>query len=360
MFEFHRLPVESVERIAEDALCVTLSLPASARERFAFHAGQYITLNRKLNGRDERRTYSIVSAPGGANLRIGVRLVTGGRVSSDLAANLRAGDLLEVGTPLGRFRTKVDPQRALNYVAFASGSGITPVLSLATDIMLREPRSRFALIYGNRCVSRTMFLEDTLALKNRYMGRFSVHFVMSREPQHTELLNGRIDAAKITALAGQLRDVAEADEYFVCGPGKMVDEVSSVLKDLNPKAAVRFERFVSGTSPPAPITSEATAVAASANELLASISVTIDGRTRSFPMAPGDESVLSAAERAGLELPYSCRSGICATCRVRIVKGSAVMTHNIALEPWEQKAGFILCCQARPTSPTLALSYDEK
>jgi ring-1,2-phenylacetyl-CoA epoxidase subunit PaaE len=360
MFEFHRLPVESVERIAEDALCVTLSLPASARERFAFHAGQYITVNRKLDGRDERRTYSIVSPPSSARLRIGVRLVTGGRVSSDLAANLRAGDLLEVGTPLGRFRTKVDPQRSQNYVAFASGSGITPVLSLATDILMREPQSRFTLIYGNRSMSRTMFLEDTLALKNRFMGRFTVHFVMSREPQHTEVLNGRIDAAKVLALSAQMRDIADADEYFVCGPGQMVDEVSAALKDLNPKAAVRFERFAATAVPAASIATPAVTVAASANELLASISVTIDGRTRSFPMAPGDESVLSAAERAGLELPYSCRSGICATCRTRIVEGNAVMTHNIALEPWEQKAGFILCCQARPTTPTLALSYDEK
>src|SRR6202166_454251 len=185
MLEFHPLKVAAVERIAEDAACLTVEIPSALRDAFAFHAGQYVTVRRAIEGREERRTYSIVSAPGGAALKLGIRLQTRGRMSGELAARLRAGDVLEVGTPMGRFRTAIDPERALSYVAFAAGSGITPVLSLATDILAREPRSRFTLIYGNRSISRTMFLEDTLALKNRHLGRFSVYFVMSREPQHT-------------------------------------------------------------------------------------------------------------------------------------------------------------------------------
>lgn len=340
-------------------MCVTLAIPPSAREHFKFDAGQYVTVRRLIDGREERRTYSIVTPPGSAALRLGVREQFGGRMSRELATQVRAGDRLDVGTPIGRFRTAVDPARTRSYVAFAAGSGITPVLSLATDILAREPKSRFTLIYGNRSMARTMFLEETLALKNRYLGRFSVYFVMSREPQQTALLNGRIDAAKVSELARDIVEIASADEYFVCGPGRMVDEVRDAIKQLNAGAPIRFERFAAspGAAPPA---RTGPAPEAPAREVLSMISVTMDGRRRSFPMAPTDTSVLEAAEHAGLELPFSCRSGICATCRTKIVAGEAVMSHNIALESWEIEAGFLLCCQARPTTASLELSYDEK
>ncbi|HMD29318.1 MAG TPA: FAD-binding oxidoreductase, partial [Steroidobacteraceae bacterium] len=223
MLSFHALKVASVERLAEDAVCATLEVPPTLRGTFAFHAGQYVTVRRKIGGREERRTYSIVTAPGGTTLKLGVRMQTGGRMSGEIATQLRAGDLLDVGTPMGRFRTSISPERELAYVAFAAGSGITPVLSLAADILAKEPRSRFTLIYGNRSVSRTMFLEQTLALKNRYIDRFSVHFVMSREPQQSQLLNGRIDGDKVRELARHIAEIAAADEYLVCGPGGMVD-----------------------------------------------------------------------------------------------------------------------------------------
>jgi ring-1,2-phenylacetyl-CoA epoxidase subunit PaaE len=360
MLKFHSLRVAAVERVAEDAVCVTLEIPASLRDAFAHDAGQYVTVRRTINEREELRTYSIVTAPGGSTIKLGIRLQPGGRVSGDIGANLRAGETLEVGTPLGRFRTAIDPKREFSYVAFAAGSGITPVLSLATDILAREPHSRFTLIYGNRSISRTMFLEETLALKNRYLDRVSLHFVMSREPQHTELLNGRIDGAKIAELARQIVEIASADEYFICGPGTMVEEVKSALKGLNPQAPVRVERFATANSRPLEMPARQADAAAPPEEILAMISVTMDGRRRTFPMAPSDPSVLAAAERAGLELPFSCRSGICATCRTRIIEGAAVMAHNIALERWETDSGFLLCCQARPTTPTLELSYDHK
>lgn len=356
---FHPLKVVSVERAAEDATCVTVEVPRTLRETFAHHAGQYVTVRRTIQGRDERRTYSIVTAPGTGMLKLGVRTQTGGLMSSDLASNLRAGDMLEVGTPMGRFRTAIDPERELSYVAFAAGSGITPVLSLATDILGKEPRSRFTLVYGNRSIARTMFLEETLALKNRYLDRLSLHFVMSREPQHTELLNGRIDGKKVIELAQQLPEINCADEYLICGPGDMVDEVRNALKALNGTAPIRFERFATANSRPLEILVKAPDAPAP-QEVLATVTITMDGRRRSFPMAPSDPSVLDAAERAGLELPFSCRSGICATCRARITEGAAVMTHNIALERWETDAGFVLCCQARPTTPTLDISYDQK
>jgi ring-1,2-phenylacetyl-CoA epoxidase subunit PaaE len=359
---FHPLEVTAVDRIAEDAVCVRLAVPEALRDQFKHDAGQYVTLRRVIDGREERRTYSIVTPPGAAELRIGVREQTGGRMSGMLATALSPGDRLEVGTPMGRFRTAVDASRDRSYVAFAAGSGITPVLSLAADILAREPASRFTLIYGNRSMSRTMFLEDTLALKNRHLGRFSVYFVMSREPQQAALLNGRIDAGKVEALAAQLTDIAHADEYFVCGPGDMVDAVRGAIQRLRPSAPVRFERFA--VPRPAAASSQASrpenAAELPPGEVLAQISVVMDGRRRSFPMAPADASVLAAAERAGLDLPFSCRAGICATCRTKLKSGRAVMAHNIALEPWEVDAGFILCCQARPLTASLELTYDEK
>jgi ring-1,2-phenylacetyl-CoA epoxidase subunit PaaE len=359
MLSFHPLKVTAVERVADDAACVTVEIPSGLREEFAHDAGQYVTVRRMIEGREERRTYSIVTAPGDGALKLGIRLQSRGRMSGELASRLRPGDVLDVGTPMGRFRTAIDPKREHSYVAFAAGSGITPILSLATDILAREPRSRFTLIYGNRSISRTMFLEETLALKNRYIERFSAHFVMSREPQQTEWLNGRIDGGKVHELARHMPEVSTADEYLICGPGDMVDQVRTAIKAVNGDAAIRFERFAPAT-PAAATPGAAARPAESAGEVLATISVVMDGRRRSFPMAPGDASVLEAAERAGLDLPFSCRSGICATCRARITRGAAVMKHNIALEPWETDAGFVLCCQARPTTAALEISYDHK
>jgi|SRR5450432_2292298 ring-1,2-phenylacetyl-CoA epoxidase subunit PaaE len=362
MLDFHSLTVASVDHVAEDAACVTLDIPPAMRDAFAFHAGQYVPVRRMIDGREERRTYSIVSAPGCGTLKLGIRQQPHGRMSGALASNLRPGEVIEVGTPMGRFRTAISAERAQFYVAFAAGSGITPILSLATDILAREPRSRFMLIYANRSVARTMFLEETLALKNRYIERFSLHFVMSREPQQTEWLNGRIDGAKVIELARHMTEVATADEYFICGPGDMVDAVRKAIKGLNADAPIRFERFGPGTlsTGTAAAGTPVSAIPAAVPDLLATISVVMDGRRRTFPMSAGDASVLEAAERAGLALPFSCRSGICATCRARITDGAAVMTHNIALEPWETEAGFVLCCQARPTTATLEISYDHK
>jgi ring-1,2-phenylacetyl-CoA epoxidase subunit PaaE len=379
MLSFHPLKVTAVEHVADDAACVTVEIPPALRDAYTHHAGQYVPVKRMIEGREERRTYSIVTPPGGGALKLGIRHQQHGRMSGELASQLRPGDLLDVGTPMGRFHTAISADREHAYVAFAAGSGITPILSLAADILAREPRSRFTLFYGNRSISRTMFLQDTLALKNRYIERFAAYFVMSREPQQTEWLNGRIDGEKVRELARHMPEVSTADEYLVCGPGDMVDQVRNAVKALNGNAAIRFERFAAGTPAagtlaagtsgaetpiagvPRPVERVArNGIAPAPEEVLATISVVMDGRRRSFTMAPSDPSVLVAAERAGFDLPFSCRSGICATCRARITDGAAVMTHNIALEPWETEAGFVLCCQARPTTATLDISYDHK
>jgi ring-1,2-phenylacetyl-CoA epoxidase subunit PaaE len=242
-------------------------------------------------------------------------------------------------------------------VAFAAGSGITPVVAIAADLLQHEPHSLFTLIYGNRSVARSMMLEELFALKDNHLDRFALHFLMSREHQDSALFNGRLDAEKVRALCERIPGLAQADEYFICGPGAMVDDVKEALAAQNGAAVVRIERFSTGTRAGATPSEAAPAVA---HKILARIGITADGRRREFSMDERDGSVLEAAERAGLSLPFSCRAGICATCRTKVTAGSVSMMHNIALEPWEIEAGFVLCCQARPESATLELSYDEK
>jgi ring-1,2-phenylacetyl-CoA epoxidase subunit PaaE len=277
---FHPLRVAAVERIAEEAACVTLEVPPALREQFKFAAGQYLTVRRSIAGRNELRTYSIVTPPGRGVLKLGVREQLGGCMSGELVQRIVPGDVLDIGTPNGRFRTALDPARSRRYVAFAAGSGITPVLSLATDILERESKSRLTLIYGNRSSARTMFLEEILALKNRFLGRFAVHFVMSREPQHAALMNGRIDAAKVQDLAREFDEIGSADEYFVCGPTDMAEAVKSALTRLNPHATLRLERFATAPRPEAtgaaPAASWPGKGALPARELLARISVVMD------------------------------------------------------------------------------------
>jgi ring-1,2-phenylacetyl-CoA epoxidase subunit PaaE len=355
--DFHPLKVIAIEPTAQDAACVTLAIPEALAEVFNFRAGQYVAVRRLIEGHEQQRTYSIASPPGQRLLKLGIRAQPGGRMSRELNHVLRAGDTLDVAKPMGRFSTPREPSRARSYVAFAAGSGITPVLSVASDILRHEARSRFTLVYGNRSLARTMLLNEVLALKDRFLGRVSLHFIMSRERQDSDLFNGHIDADKVGALARHIEDIRIADEYFVCGPGGMAEEVSQAIKAFNAPCTIRIERFATGS--PVRTRSEITA-APTPDAVLARIGVTADGRRRQFEMTTADASVLEAAERAGLTLPFSCRSGICATCRVKISEGHAVMAHNIALEPWEIAAGFVLCCQAKPTSATLELNYDEK
>ena len=246
------------------------------------------------------------------------------------------------------------------YAAFAAGSGITPVLSIAATALARDAGSRFQLWYGNSGTARTMFLEEVMALKDRNLARFSVAFVMSREPQDVEWLNGRIDAGKIREFARHDIDVPGTDEFFVCGPGTMGEVVPASL-ELGAKGRIHVEHFapVAGAAAAGPVPSAVARAPAPAAVANVEVTVVMDGRRRQFTMARGGEVILDAAGRAGLDLPFSCRAGVCSTCRARLVTGSAEMEHNVALEDWEVEAGYILCCQARPTSAALEISYDE-
>ena len=357
MLRFHPLTVTQRSAAADDAIALSFGVPASLQDEYRFRAGQHVALRAVIDGQEERRTYSIVNPEGAAELTIGVRLAGDGRMSQHLASAATVGATFDVLTPNGSFHLHEGPTRARSCAAFAAGSGITPVLSIASTLLEHDTGSRFSLYYGNTSTARTMFLDEIMALKDRFMPRFSVCFVMSREPQEVDWFNGRIDAAKLREFARHDPGVAGSDEYFLCGPGTMSAVVQETLAELGAAGRMHVEHFVAAGSVAAPAQPLAPTPVAAADG--AEITIVMDGRRRKFSMPMAGEVILDAAGRAGFDLPFSCRAGVCSTCRARLVSGTAEMEHNVALEDWEVEAGYILCCQARPTSPALEISYDE-
>lgn len=371
MLKFHPLTVLQVTPDAEDAVSIALEVPAELRDEYRGSPGQHVVLRLNIEGEDTRRTYSLVNAPGEWPLRIVPRVHSAGKVSRYLAEQLRAGERIEVLPPNGSFSPRLAGAAGL-FVAFAAGCGITPVLSIVRSL-LTQGAGRVLLFYGNSGTARTMCLEELLALKDRYLERLALHFVMSREPQEAELYNGRIDAARVRQLAASLFRPAEVSEYFVCGPGDMIEQVSSTLRSLGVDATrIHAEHFTVATAGETqPGTAEvrlaaepaAAAPAPSAAQVAADgaeVTVIMDGRRRTFSMKRDDETVLDAAARAGIELPFSCRAGVCSTCRTKVVSGTVEMAQNYALEDWEVEQGYVLACQSRVKTPTLELDYDEK
>jgi ring-1,2-phenylacetyl-CoA epoxidase subunit PaaE len=355
MITYHPLKIAELRPEGNEAVCVTLEVPDSLREAFRFAPGQHIGVRATIDGQEVRRTYSICSATDERHLRIGVRLHEQGSMSGHLARRLRAGDTLEVLPPTGRFFITPEHSAARTYCAFAGGSGITPILGIVRNVLRQEPGSRFVLFYGNRTTSSIMFAEELLALKDLYPQRLSLYFLMSREPQDVELFNGRLDAAKVAVLGRELFDARGIDAYFLCGPDTMIESVRDGLLGLGvEESRIHSEHF----------SSDAQRVRLKPDlqvpQAQTQVTVVMDGRRRAFGMASDGTTVLEAAEQAGLELPYSCRAGVCSTCRTRVVRGAVTMMTNYALEPWEVDAGYVLCCQALPATPELELTYDER
>ena len=343
---FHDLTIRAVRQETPDAVSITFDTPGAG---FDWQPGQYLTLRADVQGEDARRSYSIASLPG-APLTVGVKRVEGGMFST-FCQGLKPGDRLRVMPPEGRFVTHGEE----DIVLIAAGSGITPMVSIAGAALARG--ARVTLIYGNRNFGSIMFREQLDALKDRYVDRFTLIHVLSREPQDVDLLNGRITGEKVAALgrAGAV-DLAGADGIFLCGPGDMIDDVTAMLDGQGiARERIHFERFYQdGEVPRAPKSAAAEAAA----EHGAQVEVILDGARRQFTVTAGDDTVLDAAARQGLELPYSCKGGMCCTCRCKVSEGSAEMAVNYSLEPWELEAGFTLACQTRPTSEKLVLDFD--
>ena len=353
--EFHKLRVAEVKRETPDAVSVRFDLPESLRERFAFKAGQHLTFRRNFGGEEVRRNYSVCVAPSEGVLKIGVKKIAGGVFSGWVNDELKAGDELDVMAPHGSFCWSFDPNAKREYVGFAGGSGITPVLSLMKTALAMEPQSRFTLFYGNRVSAGIMFLEEIAALKDRYIDRLSVFHVLEDEEEEIELFNGRLDRAKADEVLAKLAP-ADADAYFICGPGPMMDAIEEALVARKiDKTRILIERFTTG-----PLSAAQAAAARALEEKAAGLkmSVTLNGRRVNVTFDPANHSILDNVRAAGLPAPFACKGGVCATCRAKVIAGEVSMKVNYGLSEQEVAEGYVLTCQATPVSEGVVLSYD--
>lgn len=356
--QFHTLTIRDVRPETADAISVAFDVPPGLRDAYRFRQGQFLTLREMLDGEDVRRSYSVcVGVPryeAGGELRVAIKRVAGGRFSNWANETLRPGRRIDVMTPDGRFFTELDPTRARNYLGFAGGSGITPMVSLIETVLSAEPRSTFTLVYGNRTVASIMFLERLEELKNSHIDRLRLIHVLSDEPQEVELLSGLLDAGRCaelmrTALAGE-----PVDEAFVCGPAPMMDAAETALLEAGvPRERIHVERF--GT--PAP-SGAPKAVAPDAPS--ARVVIVVDGKERHLRVPYEGQAILDAGLAAGANLPYACKGGVCCTCRAKVLEGEVRMDKNYTLEPKELAAGFVLTCQSHPVSERVVVSYDER
>jgi ring-1,2-phenylacetyl-CoA epoxidase subunit PaaE len=351
---YHSLRIAEVRRETPDSVSLVFELPRELEPEYRFQPGQHLSLRAQVGGEELRRSYSICSGLDDGEMRIAVKKVAGGRFSVWVNESLAPGDAIDVMTPEGRFHVPLDAGHAKHYVAFAAGSGITPILSLAKTALAREPKSRFTLVYGNRRQSSVMFHEMLEDLKDRYLTRFAMFNVFSREEQDVELFNGRLDADKVRAFLAALVPPDTIDEAFVCGPSTMIDEVESALLIAGvPAAHVHVERF--GTPGAASAAPEPQADAAEAR-----VTLLVDGMRREVEFHREHGSILDAGKAAGLDLPFSCKGGMCCTCRAKVLEGEVKMRKNFALEPADIAAGFVLTCQSYPVTERVLLSFDDR
>ncbi|MCF4097403.1 2Fe-2S iron-sulfur cluster-binding protein [Maritalea mediterranea] len=355
--KFHTLTISKIEELTPDARAISFALNDDLREAYAFKPGQYLTLRSTIDGKDVRRSYSVSSPLGCTDLTVGIRRVEDGVFSSFAANDLKVGDQLEVMTPDGRFVADIGGMK--NALLIAAGSGITPMMSIAQSLLEGDDEAEVTLVYGNRETGTIMFREQLEFLKDRFMDRFTLIHILSREDQDVPILNGRIDADKIKALVNTgAIDPKAADGVFLCGPGEMIEVARQSLEGMGvAHDKIHYELFTpaDGQTPrKAPTKAQREAA-----EQGVKVEVVLDGTTRSFTLSDPEDTVLEAARKHGLELPFSCKGGMCCTCRCKVAKGSAEMDVNYSLEPWEIEAGFTLACQTRPTSDELTLDFDE-
>lgn len=353
MAKFHTLRVKELSRPTEESVAVTFDIPQELHEEFSFVQGQHLTLKKEINGEDTRRSYSICSCPIDENLTVAIKKIAGGAFSTYANDKLKVGDEIEVMPPHGHFYVPLDPSNAKSYVAFASGSGITPIISIIETTLRTEPESEFTLFYGNRKTGSIIFQEELEALKNRHMGRFSLYHILSKERQESDLFNGRIDSEKVKAYAGLFFNTENVDHYFTCGPEEMMLSVKDELQGLGvPEDRINLELF---TSPVGKLGSEAKEI--KHEKASAEITVVLDGNSMTFPY-DSDKSILDVAFDNGADLPYACKGGVCSTCVCKVEEGEVSMDVNYALEPDELERGLVLSCQSFPKTDKVKLNFD--
>jgi ring-1,2-phenylacetyl-CoA epoxidase subunit PaaE len=347
--EFHALRVTAVERLTDDAAAVTFEVPEGLRDTFAFEAGQSLTLRRVIDGAEHRRTYSICS-PAGAAPRIGAREIPQGLFSSWLVHEVKPGDTIEVQRPSGNFRA--DAAVGERHLCIAAGSGITPMLSIASTV-LAHPDSTVTLLYGNRTTNTVMFAEELADLKNVHGANFDLMHVLSREPRDVELFSGRLDSDRLRTILNLLVPLAEIDHVWLCGPLAMINDARTVLEELGVASdRVHFELFFVDEPPPQ-LRHEDAALGGVTSE----VTVVLDGRTTTSEMVR-NRSILDSAQDKRSDLPFACKGGVCGTCRAHVTSGEVDMVRNYALEKSEVDAGFILTCQTYPVSDEVTVDFD--
>ena len=352
MSQFTALTIKSITPQTEQAICIAFELSEEQQADFQYQAGQHLTIRHMTDAGEIRRCYSICSDRN-EDMSIAIKKIDEGQFSTWANDHLKAGDQLEVMTPQGIFFQKAAKVGGHNYLGFAAGSGITPILSIVKTVLTEQQDANFTLIYGNRSWKQTMFAEQIMDLKDRFKNRFQLVNIFSREMNDSALFNGRIDAEKLQSLFKADLINADFDHCFACGPDDMMDAVETVLPELGiARSKIHTERFNTGPSKKA--TAEQIE---SRNE--EKVNIVLDGRELIIEVSKQDDSILDAALRAGADLPYACKGGVCATCKCKVLEGQVEMAINYSLEPEEVEKGYVLSCQARPLTPNVRLSFDD-
>lgn len=354
---FHTLKVKNIKKETQDCVSISFEIPKELQNEFEFKQGQSLTLRKFLDGEEIRRSYSICTSPLDNEVRVAVKKVQGGIFSTFANSSLNAGDVIDVMPPSGNFYTELNQANKKNYVAFAAGSGITPLLSIIKTTLITEPYSTFTLVFGNKNHSSIIFKEELEALKDKYIERFRLYHILSRERMEADLNYGRINADKCNQLT-KLIELNSVDEFFICGPEEMIFGVRDFLENIGiDKRKIHFELF---TTPLRKASSYKPPVVNNANKETSKITVTLDGRSFDFDLDYDSNNILDAALAQGADLPYACKGGVCTTCKAKLIEGQIEMEVNYGLEPDEVEAGFILTCQSHPRSEKVMIDFDVK
>ncbi len=354
---FHPLAVKEVKQQTADCVTITFTIPDELKEAFAFDHGQNITLKTMIDGEEIRRSYSICTAPFENELTVAVKKVAGGKFSTYANGQLQKDDIIEVLPPTGKFNTALHAANKKNYVAFAAGSGITPIISIIKTTLQKEPESSFSLVFSNRNKAAIIFFEELEGLKNKYLQRFNFINLLSREKTDAAIFSGRIDKEKLIQL-GKLIDYKNQDDYFICGPEEMIFCVCDYLEQLGiDKKKIHFELF---TTPGAKREKVAVVKSGILQNIKSTVQVKSDGRTVEFAMGYDSGSILEEALRQGADLPFACKGGVCCTCKAKLIEGKVEMDVHWGLEEEEVKQGFILTCQSHPVTEKVVIDFDSR
>lgn len=353
--EFYKLKVKEVRRETPECVSIAFEIPEEHKEIFKFEHGQYITIRKEFKGEEIRRSYSLCTSPLDNDFRVAVKQMYDGIFSSYANSELKAGEILEVMPPLGKFTAPIDADHEVNYIGFAAGSGITPIMSILKTVLQLETKSTFTLFYGNKNVETVIFRQELEALKNQFMGRFSIHYILSREAIGSPLFKGHITGEKCREYAKNLFDPKTVGDIFICGPESMLIDLKDTLMDMGVSdRKIHFELFI--TSGIAKKKHDEQIIE---TDVLSEVTIIIDGDEFNFNLKTTDVNILDAALKNGANLPFACKGGVCCTCRAKVLEGKVDMEVNYSLEPDELEQGYILTCQSHPLTKKVVITFDE-